>query len=84
MEIGSAIQRGKWDAHKREFDDHDVSLLRSGKMLIRGIVESSRGDTAIRKYRSIELRHFGSIIVIRPEASSKHRYKIINYELRIF
>ena len=73
MKIWSAIQRGKWHIHKREFDDHDVSLLRSGKMLIRGIVESGGRDTAIRKYRSVELRHFGSIIVVRPEASSKHR-----------
>ena len=73
MEVGSAIQRGKWHIHKREFDDHDISLLRSGKMLIRGIVESCGRDTAIRKYRSIELRHFGSIIVIRPEASGEHR-----------
>ena len=44
MEVGSAIQRSKWDAHKREFDDHDISLLRSGKMLIRSIVESGGMD----------------------------------------
>ena len=69
MKIWSAIQRGKWDAHKREFDDHDVSLLRSRKVLIRGIVESGRGDPTIWKYRGIELRHFCSVIVVGPEAS---------------
>ena len=84
MEVGSSIQRSKWDAHKREFDDHDVSLLRSWKMLIRGIVESGCSDPTIWKYRSVELRHFCSVIVVGPEASGEHRYKIINYEINQF
>ena len=73
MKVWSSIQCGKWHIHEREFNDHDVSLSRSWEMFIGCIVESSGRDSRIWKYRSIELRHFGSVVVGRPEASGEHR-----------
>ena len=44
MEIWSTVQCRKGDTDEFELDDHDVSLSRSWKVLIRSIVESSGRD----------------------------------------
>ncbi len=73
MEIGSSIECREWDTHEVEFDDHDISLFRSREMFVWLIVDSLGSDLTRWKSRSIELRHFESIVVIGPEASGKHR-----------
>ncbi len=78
MEIRSSIQRCEGNTYEFELDDHDISFLRSWEVRIRLIVESCCSDPRIRKSGSIELRHFESVFVVRPEASGEHR--VNNYE----
>ena len=73
MEIRSAIKRCEGNTYELELDDHDISFLRSWQMFIGLIVESCCSDLRVRKSGSIELRHFESIVVVRPEASGEHR-----------